>query len=602
MSRAATPVENFAVLLGLAWLAVAAQLLVLYWAGTADILADTDDAMRLVELRAYLGGQGWFDLHEPRIDPPAGYDTHWSRLIDAGLAGLLRGLSLVAEPALAERLMRTLWPLLWLVPAMAGVLLLSLRLAGPAALAPAALLLVLGLPAFQQFVPGRIDHHNVQITLAVLALAATTWSDRRPWAAAAAGLLSALALAIGFESLAVIALCGAAMALRFCLDREPGHAAAAALSVYGLALAGGTAAAFVGTIAPARWGVTACDALALNTALPVVAAGLGLAATGLLAPAGRTGRLVAVGVLGLAVAALSLAIEPACRRGPFAMMDPAVGAIWLDHVKESQPFPIMARVTPAIAATVAAFPLIALVAAAGLARHPSRRRDFGFAATAAAMVLAALLTLGNAKLYVYATWFGMPVVAAALAGLGNARLSLRVAAAVLLAPAVAGVLAASLTRAVAGPGDEPAPGASARACLTDASYRALAALPPGLVVTAIDYGPFVLALTPHAVLGGPYHRLSRAILATDRLFRLPPEAARPVLDGLASGAPVTYLAVCRTAPAVADRAPDGLEARLAAGRPPDWLVPVGQGADTGASGDAAPLAVYRMETGPQAGR
>jgi hypothetical protein len=63
----------------------------------------------------------------------------------------------------------------------------------------AVLFAMIGLPAFQQFMPGRVDHHNVQIALTVLMLAATVWSDRRLWSAAAAGLLSALALAIGFE-------------------------------------------------------------------------------------------------------------------------------------------------------------------------------------------------------------------------------------------------------------------------------------------------------------------------------------------------------------------------------------------------------------------
>ena len=52
----------------------------------------------------------------------------------------------------------------------------------------------------QLFKPGSIDHHNVQIALAVLTVAATVWSDRRRagrhWAA---GALTGLALAIGLE-------------------------------------------------------------------------------------------------------------------------------------------------------------------------------------------------------------------------------------------------------------------------------------------------------------------------------------------------------------------------------------------------------------------
>ena len=105
---------NFAALVTLVWLLVALALLLQYWTQTAETLLDTDDAMRLAQLRDWLGGQGWFDLHQARMQPPEGYDTHWSRLIDAGLAGLLFLFGLFTDGASAERLMRAWWPLLWL--------------------------------------------------------------------------------------------------------------------------------------------------------------------------------------------------------------------------------------------------------------------------------------------------------------------------------------------------------------------------------------------------------------------------------------------------------------------------------------------------------
>ena len=132
--------------------------------------------MRLTQLRDWLGGQGWYDLHQWRVVP--GYESHWSRLIDAGLAGMLWLFSLFTEPAMAERLMRTVWPMLWLLPTMAGAAAIAWRLAGRDAALIALLLAAIGLPAFHQFRPGRIDHHNVQIALTLLVVAATVWSDR----------------------------------------------------------------------------------------------------------------------------------------------------------------------------------------------------------------------------------------------------------------------------------------------------------------------------------------------------------------------------------------------------------------------------------------
>ncbi|HKC33385.1 MAG TPA: GtrA family protein, partial [Xanthobacteraceae bacterium] len=82
MAAGAMREPSFGTLVGLAWLVIATDLIVRYWAGTGLTLGDTDDAMRLVQLRDFLGGQGWFDLHQPRLGPPVGYDSHWSRLID----------------------------------------------------------------------------------------------------------------------------------------------------------------------------------------------------------------------------------------------------------------------------------------------------------------------------------------------------------------------------------------------------------------------------------------------------------------------------------------------------------------------------------------
>ena len=143
-----------------------------------------------------------------------------------GLAGTLWVFGLFAEPAMAERLMRTAWPMLWLLPTMAGTAAIAWRIAGREAALVALLMAVIGLPALHQFRPGRIDHHNVQIALAVLAVAATVWSDRVRWAALAAGAVTGLAMAIGLECLPYLLVCAAAFAMRYVVDPKGAHGAA----------------------------------------------------------------------------------------------------------------------------------------------------------------------------------------------------------------------------------------------------------------------------------------------------------------------------------------------------------------------------------------
>src|SRR5579871_4794921 len=110
-----------------------------------------------------------------------------------------------------------------------------------------------------QFRPGRIDHHNVQIALAALSVACAAWSDRKRWAAVAAGAVTGLALAIGLEGLPVLGLSGAAISVRFLFD----PAGAASLRAYGASLAAATGAAFLVSVGPDRWGTGVCDELAI---------------------------------------------------------------------------------------------------------------------------------------------------------------------------------------------------------------------------------------------------------------------------------------------------------------------------------------------------
>ena len=249
MFRDQTRRPHLAALLGLAWLLVLVQLMAEYWPMTATSMHDADDALRLVQVRDFLAGQGWFDLHQARLSPPLGYESHWSRLIDAGLAGLFLAFRAFVDDALAERLMSAVWPVLWLIPTIAAAVAIAWRLAGRDAVLIVLLLAVFGLPGMAQFRPARIDHHNVQIALSLIVVAATVWSDRVRAMGWIAGALTGLTLAIGFEGLPLLALCGAAFALRYVLD----PAAASALRRYGVALAASMFFAFFVSVGPAHW-------------------------------------------------------------------------------------------------------------------------------------------------------------------------------------------------------------------------------------------------------------------------------------------------------------------------------------------------------------
>ena len=118
-----------------------AVLLIAVWALALFALAlsfginmlSTDDAMRLVEVRDFNAGQGWFDLTQYRLDAPQGVAMHWSRLIDLPLAVMIRLGSLVVTQSTAEQITLALWPSMLLLAFLAGVVSLTRELSGETA-------------------------------------------------------------------------------------------------------------------------------------------------------------------------------------------------------------------------------------------------------------------------------------------------------------------------------------------------------------------------------------------------------------------------------------------------------------------------------------
>ena len=187
---------------------------------------DPDDAMRAVEVRDLLAGQGWFDLIAHRVDPPNGLLMHWSRIVDAPLAALNILFAHFLSPEYAERATRLVFPFMLLAALFVLVAWLASILSDRSARPAAVWLTLLSGAVFLQFAPGRIDHHAPQI----VTLAATlcfflqgldpTRASRLAYAAA----LMALSLAISLENLPFFVVMIAALPLIFILDGERARA------------------------------------------------------------------------------------------------------------------------------------------------------------------------------------------------------------------------------------------------------------------------------------------------------------------------------------------------------------------------------------------
>ncbi len=571
----------------LATLFIAVRQLGLGWQDLVGALGDTDDATRLVAVREFMAGAPWFDTSLPRFGGDTPYVSHWSRLIDLPLAALLTLFGAILAPERAELAVRILWPTLVLG---AFFVLFAREAEIRGGRIAAAAVLVFGVCAssgIAQFIPGRIDHHNVQITCAVIGLLMLARALQNPRAGIGAGLLLGLGLAVGYEAIALVIPGLALAAALAAFDRRWTAGASQTATAFAATLAVAVAA----TIPPAHWMVQTCDSLSTNLVLLAAAGAIGLQALSR-APArlGLVGRLAILGVAGLAgLAAFGIA-EPACLRGPFGQVDPAVNAIWLDKVQEAQNILwLYGHEKSAFLGFVACGALGIVAAAINWRRDRSIDQLF--------ILMLVPLSLGLAvwqvKLISYATW--LPTLPIALMAISAPKIqeiparTVRLAAMVLCNQSTLALFAGAMfvlfgggaeTQAAKAKSETPeAQLATNMSCFTDASMAALARLPAGRFAADTDLGPFLVARTQHTAIAAPYHRLDRQILAIDAIFQSAPAQARMILSAYKAD----YLAACITAGEIKSNGdkgenPAGLRATLRAGGEVAFLEPIATGA------------------------
>src|SRR5206468_8115077 len=202
------------------WLCACGWLVLDKWSDIGRFgLGDTDDNMRIMQVRALLHGQGWFDLRNYRMNPPFGANIHWSRLVDLPIAGLILGLRpLLGGPA-AERWAVAIAPMLPYLLLLVSIALTTRRLIDARAYPLAFLALFFAGSTTGMFMPERIDHHGWQLALLGLSIASIA-DPRRARGGIVLGISSALSLAIGLEMIIYIAMAGVAMVLFWVDDQE----------------------------------------------------------------------------------------------------------------------------------------------------------------------------------------------------------------------------------------------------------------------------------------------------------------------------------------------------------------------------------------------
>jgi hypothetical protein len=234
-----------------------------------------------------------------------------------------------------------------------------------------------------------------------------------------------------------------------------------------------------------------------------------------------------------------------------------------------------------------------------LATQTSFRERPAYWLNGAMILVAAPMAFAMMRMGGYLMWATLPTVATLAAVLVN-RLAgaqfdpVRLAvAAALMAPTVVAALPVAAMR-VAPHKDVAGPISAPIGCFDGAAFADLAKLPPGLVVSATDIGPYVLAYTKSTTLAAPYHRAAFGIVAAYDLLAAPASGAQAgVAERTARELGVKYVVVCPAYDGQTGGPPfaaGSLQRALDAGHPPPWLKPLSSTA-------AAPLQVFSVDPG-----
>ena len=557
------------------WLLISAWFIFQKW---HDIrwfgLGDTDDNMRMMQVRGLLHGQGWYDLRNYRMNPPFGANIHWSRLVDLPIAGLILGLRPFLGGPAAERWAVAIAPLLPYLLLLYALALSSRRLIHPLAYPLAFLALLFAASTNGMFMPERIDHHGWQLALLAMSIASIA-DPKRVRGGLLLGITSALSLAIGLEMIIYLALAAVATVLFWVRDARESER----LRAYALSMTGGVALCYLVFASYDNRGPV-CDALSPVYLSDALLGGALMYAIAWVSPADWKRRLALALVAGAIIAGFHASVWPQCLQKP-EHISPEAQRLWMSYVKEARP---VYRHGWRIALLISALPITGGIGWLLLAW--ARRRDSDLLPR---ILAAAIPGLAASLLLLWQTRTGpaaqmMAVVgAAALAWLlfplfwRSKVPGLRVIGAVVVILIGAGAAVPLVLNFI--PGKPPTAfeksiGRANSLCSSLWGLHAVAIQPKGLVFTFVDLGPRLITVTSHDAITGPYHRNWPQIVDVMNAWRGSESQAHQIIAGKYHSKYVLSCPNSSTTTIFMSEVPNGFYGQLTRGQVPKWLQPV----------------------------
>ncbi|PCI04061.1 MAG: hypothetical protein COB78_06900 [Hyphomicrobiales bacterium] len=561
-------------------------------------LVGPDDFLRLHQVQNWMAGQGWYDISAARMFPPNGADIHWSRLVDVPIAGLIWLLDIVFDTKTATRLTTVLWPSFLLAAVVVVLTLICDRLLKSYNRLLPMLFAVLCITSIAQFLPGRIDHHNVQILLFSLTILGFV-SRETFWGDYLMGFAMVFSISIGLDTAALTLIILAYLGYEWAIGHDENGRGLVKVAV---AIIISTIMLFLLNFDPATYLYaldSRCDA---NSAFYAAALLLLSGAFIVLAMSSRwlnnasvATRLIMRCAAGAAVSISALLVLlmlfPDCANGPYGAVSDEAKARWLTNVGEASSLgEVLKRFPSEWLGTVC---YLAVILLAGLyALFQPKYSSAKLIALYVLLLACALGTLWQIRVLRIGIYMSIPFCVI-IADISWQFLIKRYANAKPLAYGLQLLVVAALvsvtwtwagqfifpksTTKVENTVVSQKPETNLESfkrntpsrCFADSDYEYLSSLPVGIVMTDLYSATTVLVHSPHTVISGPYHRNERGIL--DVLDFFGPDIK--ISKALADKYKLNYVSFCmNSVERMLQVYPNAqMAARIKKGDLPDWL-------------------------------
>lgn len=320
------------------WFILSTAYLIKEWPSVSALeLGDNDNYMRYVQFTSWIEFGNWYLEPMPDFNPQDGVIMHWSRLPDIPLAAISLLMMQFVDTATAYSLAISLVPLIYLL----FLAILSFAYCGhylgTEQRFVATLFIILS-PIINKFLPGSIDHHNVQLLSVVAFLLVspiTKQHFQQTWRAYLQGLIVALSLWTGLENFILWVLylaCYTLHAIWFDSTRIS-HLKRLCFSVFGLGLILMLMNRPLVEFTHPRY-----DAISLPFILSFFGGGILLLAyeKTVSSYTSEIKRVLFAGLIALPIFGVIVLLYPELIKGAYADYPPLLQEFWLSNVSEAR--------------------------------------------------------------------------------------------------------------------------------------------------------------------------------------------------------------------------------------------------------------------------